>query len=55
MFKTLSVLVPVYNEKDNIKECLNRILKANTCGLELEIIVSANLAQVIFSTQISNI
>ena len=42
MFKTLSVLVPVYNEKDNIKECLNRILKANTCGLELEIIVSDN-------------
>jgi len=42
MFKTLSVLVPVYNEKNTIEECLNRILNADTCGLELQIIVSDN-------------
>ena len=42
MFKTLSVLIPVYNEKHTIKECLNRVLSADTCGLELQIIVSDN-------------
>ena len=42
MYKSLSVLVPVYNEKNTIEKCLNRILNANTCGLELEILVSDN-------------
>ena len=42
MFKTLTVIVPVYNEKNTIKECLNRILAADTIGLDLEIIVSDN-------------
>ena len=42
MFKTLSVLVPVYNEKNTIEECLNKILSADTSGLELQIIVSDN-------------
>ena len=42
MFKTLSVIVPVYNEKNTIEECLDRVINSNTCGLELEIIVSDN-------------
>ena len=42
MFKTLSVLVPVYNEKNTIEECLKKILSADTSGLELQIIVSDN-------------
>ena len=42
MFKTISVIIPVYNEKNTIKECLERVKKSNTCGLKLEIIVSDN-------------
>ena len=42
MFKTISVIVPVYNEKNTIEECLDRVINSNTCGLELEIIVSDN-------------
>ena len=42
MYKSLSVLVPVYNEKNTIEECVNRILKADTCGLEVEILISDN-------------
>ena len=42
MFKKLSVLIPVYNEKDTIIECVSNVLKAETLGLELEIIISDN-------------
>lgn len=42
MFKTLSVLVPAYNEKNTIEKCLKKILSADTSGLELQIIVSDN-------------
>ena len=42
MIKSISVLIPVYNEKSTIKECIKRVLKADTCGLKLEIIVSDN-------------
>ncbi len=42
MFKTISVIIPVYNEKDTIKKCLDRVKNSNTCGLKLEIIVSDN-------------
>lgn len=42
MLKTISVIIPVYNEKNTIKECLERVKKSNTCGLKLEIIVSDN-------------
>lgn len=45
MFKKLSVLIPVYNEKDTIIECVSNVLKAETLGLELEIIISDNNSQ----------
>ena len=42
MFKKLSVLIPVYNEKDTIKKCLENVLKASIKGMTLEVIVSDN-------------
>ena len=42
MYKTLTVLIPVYNENNTIKQCIQRVLEADTCNLELEIIVSDN-------------
>ena len=42
MFKTLSVIIPVFNEKNTIEKCINRVLNADTCGLKLEIIISDN-------------
>ena len=42
MFKKLSVLIPVYNEKDTIKECLEAVLKADIGSLDLEVIISDN-------------
>ena len=41
-FKSISVLIPVYNEKDTIEECIKRVLSSDTMGLDLEIIVSDN-------------
>ena len=29
-FKSISVLIPVYNEINTIKECIDRVLKSNT-------------------------
>ena len=42
MFKKLSVLIPVYNEKNTIKNCIENVLNANISGMELEIIISDN-------------
>ncbi len=42
MFKKLSVLIPVYNEKNTIKECLQEVLKADIGSLDLEVIISDN-------------
>ena len=42
MFKKLSVLIPVYNEKNTIKTCVESVLNADTKGLELEVIISDN-------------
>jgi glycosyltransferase involved in cell wall biosynthesis len=42
MFKKLSVLIPVYNEKNTIKQCVDSVLKADIGDLELEIIISDN-------------
>ena len=42
MYKSLTVIIPVFNEKDTVKDCIERVLKADTCGLTLNIIVSDN-------------
>ena len=42
MFKTLSILIPVYNEKNTIIKCLEKVISSNTLGLETEVIVSDN-------------
>ena len=42
MFKTLSILIPVYNEKDTVLKCLDKVLSSDTLGLEMEVIVSDN-------------
>tara|TARA_B110000003_G_scaffold275186_1_gene317084 strand:+ start:1230 stop:1931 length:702 start_codon:yes stop_codon:yes gene_type:complete len=42
MFKKLSVLIPVYNEKDTIQECVESVLDADIGSLDLEVIISDN-------------
>ena len=42
MYKKLSVLIPVYNEKDTIQTCINSVLKADIKNMELEVIISDN-------------
>ncbi len=42
MYKKLSVLIPVYNEKDTIKSCVESVLNADTKNMDLEVIVSDN-------------
>ena len=41
-FKSISVLIPVYNEINTIEKCIQRVLESDTCGLDLGIIVSDN-------------
>jgi glycosyltransferase involved in cell wall biosynthesis len=38
-FKTLSILIPVYNEARTVEELLEHVLAADTCGLKPEIIL----------------
>ena len=42
MYKKLSVLIPVYNEKSTIESCLDAVLNAEIGDLELEVIISDN-------------
>ena len=42
MYKKLSVLIPVYNEKSTIEKCVNSVLNSNIGDLELEVIISDN-------------
>ena len=42
MYKKLSVLIPVYNEKDTIQSCIESVLKADVRNMDLEVIVSDN-------------
>ncbi len=37
--KTLSVVIPCYQEADTLDALVNRVLKAETCGLGLDIII----------------
>ena len=40
----LSVIIPVYNEVNTIKECIKRVKEVSTQANELEIIISDNLS-----------
>ena len=42
MYKKLSVLIPVYNEKNTIKTCVESVLNADIKNMELEVIISDN-------------
>ena len=42
MFKKISILIPVYNEKDTIKECIENVLRADVGEMDLEVIISDN-------------
>ena len=42
MFQKISVIIPVYNEKNTIEKCINRVLNSDTCNLDLEVIISDN-------------
>ena len=35
----LSVIMPVYNEQDTIREIVQRVLDADSCGLEREVVI----------------
>ena len=40
--KSISILIPVYNEINTIAKCIDRVLNSDTCNLKLEIIISDN-------------
>ena len=42
MFKKLSILIPIYNEKNTILECLKTVLEADVGSMELQVIISDN-------------
>ena len=42
MFKKISILIPVYNEANTIKQCIENVVNSDTLGIEKEIIVSDN-------------
>lgn len=37
--RTLSILIPVFNEKTTLEEIIHRVKQADTCGLEKELIL----------------
>ena len=41
-YKKLSVLIPVYNEKQTINECVKNVLNAKIFNMSLEVIISDN-------------
>ncbi|MAV56507.1 MAG: glycosyl transferase [Candidatus Pelagibacter sp.] len=41
-FKSISILIPVYNEIHTIEKCIKRVLDSNTLNLDIEIIISDN-------------
>lgn len=38
-FKKLSVVIPCYNEEKTLETVVNRVLAADRCGLELEVVI----------------
>ena len=41
-YKKLSVLIPVYNEKQTINECVKNVLNAKIFNMSLEVVISDN-------------
>jgi len=39
MYKTLSIIIPVYNEEKFIEKCIEAVIGADSCGLNKEIII----------------
>lgn len=39
MYKTVSIIIPVFNEKEYIKKIVKRVFSANTLGLNKEVII----------------
>lgn len=39
MIKTISIIIPVYNEEKYISEVINRVVRSDSCGLKKEIII----------------
>ncbi len=42
--KTISIIIPAYNEVNTILECLQRVISAPKCGLKFDIVISDNLS-----------
>ncbi len=42
MYKKISIIIPVYNEKNTISQCIDNVVNSDTENIEKEIIVSDN-------------
>ena len=45
IFKTLSVVIPCFNEEKTLEDLVERVLSANHCGLSLEIVIVDDKSQ----------
>jgi glycosyltransferase involved in cell wall biosynthesis len=43
-FKTMTIIIPAYNEAATIEECIRRVIAAPKRGLEFDIVVSDNVS-----------
>ena len=46
-YKSISILIPVYNERNTIEKCINRVLNSNTLNLTIEIIISDKIVSML--------
>ena len=42
IIKKISIIIPVYNEKKTIKNCLEKVLNSNTFNIDKEVVISDN-------------
>ena len=42
--KTLTIIIPAYNEVHTIEECVRRVIAASKRGLEFDIVISDNVS-----------
>jgi glycosyltransferase involved in cell wall biosynthesis len=45
MYNSLSIIIPVYNEERYIEQVIQRVLQANTLGLQIELVVVNDASQ----------